>query len=220
VSSQPRMALGSTSAQGRIRCLVAHDHVLLRQGVRRLLEDEPDLEVIGEACTVSELLHKIDAHRPDVVLLDAGMRGCSAAEATRLIKRDYPGIRLIFLGTHPSEESGGGMQLNPHGYLPKDTPAPQLIRLVRGSQPGPPGAVPASAEVSVASSHLTAREQEVLRLIAEGNTARKAAALLGLSVKTVEAHKFNLMRKLDIHNKAQLVAYAIQNNLVRMPART
>jgi two-component system, NarL family, response regulator NreC len=218
VSSQPRLALGRTSEQSRIRCLVAHDHVLLRQGVRRLLEDEPDLEVIGEACTVSELLHKVASHRPDVVLLDAGMRGGSTSEATRLIKRDYPGVRLIFLGTSPLEESGGGMQLNPHGYLPKDTPAPQLIKLVRGNQAGHTG-MPVSAQTSATSGQLTAREQEVLRLVAEGNTARKVAALLGLSVKTVEAHKFNFMRKLNIHNKAQLVAYAIQNNLLRMPVR-
>jgi len=213
VSSQPRMVLGRIPAPGRIRCLVAHDHALLRQGVRRLLEDEPDLEVIGEACTISELLHGIDAHRPDVVLLDAGMRGCSA-DATRQIKRDYPEVRLIFFGTHFSEEGGGGMQLGPHGYLPRDTPALQLIRLVRGNQPSPVGVTPAAS-----AARLTEREQEVLRLVAEGNTAKKVAALLGLSVKTVEVHKFNLMRKLNIHNKAQLVTYAIQNNLLRMPAR-
>lgn len=221
------MDSGRTLAQGRIRCLLAHDHVLLRQGVRRLLEDEPDLEVIGEACTVSELLRKIDAHRPDVVLLDAGMRGCSAAEASRLIKRDYPGVRLIFLGTHSSEESGGGIQLDSHGYLPhgylsqeylsQDTPAPQLISVLRGGQPSAARTATAATAAPAPSKRLTIREQEVLRLIAEGNTAKKIAALLGLSVKTVEAHKFNLMRKLGIHNKARLVTYAIQEKIVKMP---
>ncbi len=218
MSTQPRMHSGDTSAHGRIRCLVAHDHVLLRQGVRRLLEDEPDLEVIGEACTVSELLHKVASHHPDVVLLDAAMRGGSPAEAARLIKRDYPSIRLIFLGAHASEATGGEMQLNAQGYLSRDTPVPQLIRLVRGHQSGS-AADSAAGKTTPSIDRLTAREQEVLRLVAEGNTAKRVAELLGLSVKTVEAHKFNFMRKLNIHNKAQLVAYAIQNNLLRMSAK-
>jgi len=218
VSTQPRMQSAATPAQGKIRCLLAHDHVLLRQGVRRLLEDESDLEVIGEACTVSELLHKINAHRPDVVLLDAGMRGYAASDAARLIKRDHPGVRLIFLGTPPSDE-GNVVTLYPHRYLPKDTPAPQLISALRGGKSPAIHAVPAASESVSTVGRLTLREQQVLRLIAEGNTARKVAALLGLSVKTVEVHKFNLMRKLDIHNKAQLVTYAIQNNLVTMSGR-
>jgi len=219
VSTQPRLHSGDRSAPGRIRCLLAHDHVLLRQGVRRLLEDEPDLEVIGEACTVSELLHKVASHHPDVVLLDAAMRGGSAAEAARLIKRDYPSVRLIFLGAPASEATGSEMQFNAQGYLPRETPAPQLIRLVRGHQSAGLAAEPASGQATPGIGCLTAREQEVLRLVAEGNTAKRVAELLGLSVKTVEAHKFNFMRKLNIHNKAQLVAFAIQNNLLSMSAK-
>jgi DNA-binding NarL/FixJ family response regulator len=190
----------------------------LRQGVRRLLEDEPDLEVVGEACTMPEVLQKVCAHHPDVVLIDAGMQAFSAVEAARLINQDYPDIRLIFLGTHPSNEEGGGAPLQTHDYLPKDTPARRLINLVRGEKNGVTPTTPPASDASRSTGDLTAREHEILRLIAEGNTARRVAELLGLSVKTVEAHKFNLMRKLDIHNRAQLVTYAIQHKVLSMPA--
>lgn len=212
-------AVGKISARNTIRCLLAHDHVLLRQGVRRLLEDEPDLEVVGEACTVSEVMLKVRAHHPDVVLIDAGMQAFSALKAARLINHEYPDIRLIFLGTYPSGQEGAGALLHTHDYLPKDTPARRLINLVRGEKSGVPLTSQAASEASRSNGDLTAREHEILRLIAEGNTARKVAELLGVSVKTVEAHKFNLMRKLDIHNRAQLVTYAIQHKILSMPAK-
>ena len=212
-------AVGKISTRSRIRCLLAHDHVLLRQGVRRLLEDEPDFEVVGEACTMSEVLQKVRAHHPDVVLIDAEMQTFSAVKAARLINQDHPHIRLIFLGTHPSDEESGGASLHTYDYLPKDTPARRLINLVRGEKNGAAQSPPSASEVSRATGDLTAREHEILRLIAEGNTARKVAELLGLSAKTVEAHKFNLMRKLDIHNRAQLVTYAIQHKVLSMPSK-
>jgi two-component system, NarL family, response regulator NreC len=204
------------SALGRIRCLLAHDHVLLRQGVRRLLEDEPDFEVVGEACSASEVLEKLHTHRPDVVLLDASLHGFSSAQLISSIQRDYPDTRLIFLGTHPHEDSGE-LQALPHRCLPKHTAAPHLISILRGGsadrvRTGP--FVPANSEQD---GRITIRERQILKLVAEGHTARQVADLLGLSVKTVEVHKFNLMRKLQIHNKAQLVTYAIQKRIVKMP---
>ncbi len=204
------------SANHRIRCLLAHEHVLLRQGVRRLLEDEPDLEVIGEACSASEVFQKVRTYRPDVVLLDAGMCGFSVAEAADWFQRDHPGTRLIFLSAH-AHEPGDELTSWPDRCLPKDAPAPQLISLVRGAFAARPNAMPPAPHRSVETGRVTARERQVLRLIAEGHTARKVADLLGLSVKTVEVHKFNLMRKLKIHNKAQLVTYAIQKRIVKMP---
>jgi DNA-binding NarL/FixJ family response regulator len=216
----------------RIRCLVVDDHSLVRQGVRRLLEDERDFEVVGEAGDASEALQRVLEHRPDLVLMDIGMPGMSPFEAARMIQRDCPQTRLLFLTMHEDEEYVmQALAAGAAGYVLKDTSAstlisalhevyrgghyvsPQLLRrLVEKARSHSAGAPPGAP-----SSALTPREREVIKMIAEGNSVKEVAQLLGLSVKTVEAHKFNLMRKLDIHNKAQLVTYAIQRKIVRMP---
>jgi len=218
VSSEPHAVLRANSECCKIRCLLADEHVLLRQGVRRLLEDEPDVEIVGEACTILEVLQKARAHRPDVVLLDAGLSGLPTREAARLIREDCPGVRLIFLGAASAEEVRDEAFLDVLNYIPKNTPAPRLISLVKGDRRGT--IRPLESAQAPGTSRLTGREHEVLRLLAEGNTAREVASLLNVRVKTVEAHKFNLMRKLDIHNKAQLVTYAIQHDILRMPSKT
>jgi len=216
VSSQPQAVLGGAPARGKIRCLLADEHVLMRQGVRRLLEDDPDVEVVAEACSISEVLQKGRAHKPDVVLVVAGLSGFSTVEAARLIHRDCPGVRLIFLGAPSAEEARSQTLVDVLNYVPKNAPAPRLISLVKGEHRGAVRSSPTEED----PGRLTGRQHEVLRLLAEGNTARKVASLLGVSVKTVEAHKFNLMRKLDIHNKAQLVTYAIQHDILIVPSKT
>jgi DNA-binding NarL/FixJ family response regulator len=217
-----------------IKCIVVDDHTLFRDGVRRLLEGEVDFEVVGEASDAVEALEKVRANRPDVVLMDIGMPGMSSFEAARLIEKNYPGTRIIFLTMYEDEEYLlQCLEVGAAGYLLKDAPAPRLISAVREVYKGKKcispqmmeklvedlGARPRGPRPRVArSSTLTPREREVVKMIAEGNSVREIASLLGLSVKTVEAHKFNLMRKLGIHNKAQLVTYAIQKKIMKMPA--
>jgi DNA-binding NarL/FixJ family response regulator len=217
---------GAISA--RIRCIVADDHALLRQGVRRLLEDESDLEVVAEAANAADALKLVLEHRPDLLLMDVGMPGPSSFEAARIIDEKCPKTRVIFLTMHEDQEYViQGLQAGAAGYLLKDTPAHQLIsslrevhaggRCVSPELLGPWADGTEAASVLARTVVLTPREREIMKLLAEGNTARKVASLLGLSVKTVEAHKFNLMRKLDIHNKAQLVTRAIQKKIVNLP---
>ncbi|MGO9863307.1 MAG: response regulator [Terriglobales bacterium] len=223
----------SSDAAGRIRCVIADDHEMLRYGVRRLLEDAPDFAVVGEARDADGALKLALEHRPGLVLLDIGMPGMSPFEAGRLIEERCAGTRVVYMTMHEDREYvrqalGEGVGR----YLLKDTPAPLLLRALREAYRGErPLGAPVdtnwkgdsalrgqSARVPLHRNALTLREREVMKLLAEGNTVKQAAAALGVSAKTVEAHKFNLMRKLDIHNKAQLVTVAIQEKIFTLPA--
>ena len=214
----------------RIRCVIADDHEMLRYGVRRLLEDAPDFDVVGEASGAAEALKLVLEHRPDLVLLDISMPGMSSFEAGRLIEERCAGTRVVYLTMHEDREYvQQALRSGASGYLLKDTPALQLLSALREVHRGErtlspqirtklqSDAAPGTQASPLRRSKLTLREREVMRLLAEGNTVKKAAAVLGLSVKTVEAHKFNLMRKLDIHNKAQLVTVAIQKKILPVP---
>jgi len=215
-----------------IRCVIADDHEMLRYGVRRLLEDAPDFAVVGEAADAAEALKLVLKHRPDLVLLDIGMPGMSSFEAGRLIVERCAGTRIVYLTMHEDREYvQQALRSGASGYLLKDTSAPLLLRALREAHRGERSLSPQiqtelkdgailreqAAGVPLRRSTLTLREREVMKLLAEGNTVKKAAAVLGVSVKTVEAHKFNLMRKLDIHNKAQLVTVAIQKKILPIP---
>jgi len=221
-----------TEVAARIRCVIADDHDMLRYGVRRLLEDAPDFAVVGEAGDASMALKLVLEHRPDLVLLDIGMPGMSPFEAARLIEEHCVGTRIVYLTMHEDQEYvQQAMRSGASGYLLKDTPAPVLLRALREVHRGERSWSPQiqttlkedanpwnqAVRVPLRRSTLTLREREVMKLLAEGNTVKKAAAVLGVSVKTVEAHKFNLMRKLDIHNKAQLVTVAIQKKILPVP---
>lgn len=215
----------------RIRCVIADDHEMLRYGVRRLLEDDPGFVVVGEAGDASEALKLVLEHRPDLVLLDISMPGMSSFEAGRLIEEHCAGTRIVYLTMHEDQEYvQQAMRSGATGYLLKDTPAPLLLRALREVHRGEKSispqvqtklktdASPRNANrVPLRRSTLTVREREVMKLLAEGNTVKKTAVALGVSAKTVEAHKFNLMRKLDIHNKAQLVTVAIQKKILPVP---
>jgi two-component system response regulator NreC len=215
-----------------IRCVIADDHEMLRYGVRRLLEDAPDFAVVGEASDAAEALKLVLEHRPDLVLLDISMPGMSSFEAGRLIEEHCTGTRIVYLTMHEDQAYvQQALRSGASGYLLKDTPAPLLLRALREVHRGEQSLSPQiqtklkddasqrnqAARVPLRRSTLTLREREVMKLLAEGNTVKKAAAVLGVSVKTVEAHKFNLMRKLDIHNKAQLVTVAIQKKILPLP---
>jgi two-component system response regulator NreC len=215
-----------------IRCVIVDDHELVRYGVRRLLEDNADFVVVAEAGDAAEALKLALQHRPDLVLLDIGMPGMSSFEASRLIEQHCPGTRVVYLTMHEDKDYvQQALRSGASGYLLKDTPTPALLRALREVRRGERSWSPqvlrqlkddrgrreGVASVPMRRSTLTMREREVMKLLAEGQTVRQAASALGVSVKTVEAHKFNLMRKLDIHNKAQLVTVAIQKKILPVP---
>jgi two-component system response regulator NreC len=222
-----------TVSRRKIRCLLAHDHVLLRQGLHRLLEDEPDIDVVSEASNAAECLRKLHEFQPDVLLVDAGTFERPALEAELLVVRESPHTRVVFLSI---QERGipafNGSQAATGNCSARQTSAEEVVEMVRNACGGM--AVDRLQESQIPGRHqqtrdsqprvfsreraLTGREREVLKLLAEGKTVRSAAVVLGLSSKTVDAHKFNLMRKLGIHNKAELVMWAIQRKVVKIPA--
>jgi two-component system, NarL family, response regulator NreC len=205
--------------------------MLFRQAIRTLLSAEPDLEVVGEAANASEAVVLAQQLRPDVVLMDIGMAGMSSFEATRQIRRERPETRVLFLSMYDDEDYlAECMEIGASGYVLKDCPAEQLVTGIREVHRGGSYLSPRlltrlvdgfrmqgrGGERLPRFGTLTKREREILKMLAEGRSVKEIASGFDLSVKTVEAHKFNLMRKLDIHNKAQLVQYAIQKKIIRL----
>jgi DNA-binding NarL/FixJ family response regulator len=222
---------------------------LLRQGLRRLLQDEPDIDVVGEAGNAAECLRKLYEFRPDVLIADAGTFDLAAPEVEMLVARESPHTKIVFLSM---QERAASTFDSSHGATGacavRQTSAEDVVEMVRALCEGvaanrmatnhvPPHHIPtnhhpsdqyeAPARRAVQRFNetpfpleraLTAREREVLKLLAEGKTVRVAATVLGVSSKTVDAHKFNLMRKLGIHNKAELVMWAIRKKVVKLPA--
>jgi len=216
----------------KIRIMLADDHTLFRQGIRTLISVEPYMEVVGEAGNGGDAVEKCTEFRPDVVLMDIWMPGLSSFEATRQIKKNRPEKKVLFLTMYDDEDYlVEGMEVGASGYVLKDSPAAQLVAAVRDICRGGSYLSPRmlsqlvddfrsrikSANRLPRFATLTTREREVLKMLAEGNSVKEIACDLSLSVKTIEAHKFNLMRKLDIHNKAQLVQYAIQKKIIKIP---
>jgi len=217
----------------KIRILLADDHTLFRQGIRTLLSAEPDMEVVGEASNGGEAMGRALELKPDLVLMDIGMPGLSSFESTRQIRKNRPETKVVLLTMYDDEDYlMEGMEVGASGYVLKDSPAPQLLNAVREANRGGSYLSPKMlsqlvddfrSRIKTSSrmprfATLTSREREVLKMLAEGKSVKEIACDLNLSVKTIEAHKFNLMRKLDIHNKAQLVQYAIQKKIIQIPS--
>jgi two-component system response regulator NreC len=216
----------------KIRVMLTDDHTLFRQGIRTLLDAESDIEIVGEAANGTESVDKIGPLRPDIVLMDIGMPGLSSFEAARQIKKIRPETKVLFLTMYDDEDYlVECMEVGGSGYVLKDSPTQQLLLAIRDIYRGGSYLSPKMLSQLVDDfrsrikstsrqprfATLTPREKEVLKFLAEGDSVKEIAQHLNLSVKTIEAHKFNLMRKLDIHNKAQLVQYAIQKKIIRIP---
>ncbi|MBL9103058.1 MAG: response regulator transcription factor [Myxococcales bacterium] len=210
----------------RVHVLVADDHVVVRAGLRSLLEADPDVCVVGEAEDGDAAVAAAAELQPDVVVMDVSMPGAGGAEATRRIRARWPAIRVVVLTAH--EELAYLRQLlaaGASGYLLKRTAADELLRAVRRVALGetyldPTLAAQATAELAGSGGasggpELSEREAEVLRLIAEGFGNKQIAARLGLSVKTVETYKARAMEKLGLRSRAQLVQYALQRGWLR-----
>jgi DNA-binding NarL/FixJ family response regulator len=213
----------------KIRCLLADDHTLVRQGIRRLLESEPDIEVVAEASSAEEAVEKTKDLRPDLVLMDVGMPGLSSFEAARQIRRISLVTRVLFLTMYDDEEYVMQcMEAGASGYLLKDAPSQQLIAAVRDvHRGGKYVSAPLLGKMvdiyqsqrpdASRATRLTPRERQILKLLAEGKSAKEVASLLDLSVRTVESHRFNLMRKIGVHNKVELLTYALREKIIKIP---
>lgn len=213
----------------RIRVLIVDDHTIVRAGIRLLLQAEPDIEVVGEAGSVQEVLAQMDTFKPDVILMDVAMPGASGIEATREIKRRWPHVQVLALTMHRSDDYFFRMlEAGAAGYVLKGADPGDLITAVRTVHRGEVYLDPSMAkklvvdylqrvrrgEVTPPYANLTDREMEVLRLIAEGHTTDKISQLLGVSPHTVQTHRRAIMEKLHLHDRVELVKYAIRRGLI------
>jgi two-component system response regulator NreC len=212
----------------KIRVLLADDHTILRDGIRALLVDQADIEVIGEAEDGLSTVKMVGKLKPDVVIMDIAMPLLNGLEATRQIQRDYPQVKVLILTMHDNEEyirqvlAAGAL-----GYVLKDAAAHDLLGAIRAVQRGEAVLSPAITRLVIedylrwgdirpadTSNGLTPREREILQLIAEGYTNKEIAEILSLSVKTIQSHRSNLMGKLDLHDRGELIKYAIQKKII------
>jgi len=211
-----------------IRVLLADDHTLVRAGIRSLLENMEGIEVIAEAGDGRDALRLVRAHRPDVVLMDIAMPGLNGLEAAARIAKKFPNVRVIILSMHVNEEYVlQALRAGAAGYMVKGADAAELEIAIRAVARGETYLSPMVSKHVVTDyiqrisgetsplELLTPRQREVLQLIAEGYSTKKIARTLKISVKTVETHRMQLMERLDIHDIAGLVRYAIRIGLVK-----
>jgi two-component system, NarL family, nitrate/nitrite response regulator NarL len=207
-----------------IRVLVADDHTVVREGIRRLLAETPEFQVVAEAGSGPEALAAAEREHPDVVLLDLSMPGVTGLDLVRDLRERFPDTRVLILSVHDDREYVlESVRAGAHGYLRKDSGPSEIRHAIRAVHGGdsffsPPVARHLAAAVADSPpgqlEELTARERQVLVRVARGLTNRKTAAELGISVRTVEAHRDNLMRKLRIHSVAGLTRFAIEHHLL------
>ena len=209
------------------RIVLADDHVLVRQGIRKLIEESPDLQVVGEASDGSELFELLRNVKADLAILDITMPNISGIEATQRVKAIYPGLKVLILTMHKGRELlEHAIAAGANGYLLKEDAPRELLNAIKTIQQGEvymsPLIVPYLKEFYVQRHRkvnqpdlLTARETEVLKLVAEGKSSKEIAAILCLSIRTVDNHRSNIMRKLNITKNTDLVRYALSMGYIQ-----
>ena len=213
----------------KIKVLLCDDHTLFRAGLKALLSGEHELEVVGEAVDGQEGVEKVKTLHPDVVLMDISMPHLNGFEATRQIVHDHKNVKVLILTMYDEEDLIiRCLEAGASGYVLKDAPAEQLLYAIREAKKGGKYLSPnvvnkvvdqylrTSSRPQDAYDMLSPRERETLKLLAEGLSVKEIAYRLKLSVKTVEVHKYNLMKKIDVHDRTELVKYALQKKLIRL----
>ncbi|MFZ5922900.1 MAG: response regulator [Chloroflexota bacterium] len=211
-----------------IRLLLVDDHAVVRSGLHMLLSSEADVEIVGEASNAAEALSQAGALTPDVILMDIGLPDMSGIEATRMIKARYPMMSIVALTIHEDEEYFFNMlDAGASGYVPKRAAPEELLTAIRAAANNEVYLYPSMAKLLVrdylSTGHpteserdvLTEREQEVLAHLAEGATNDEIAEALVISPKTVARHRENIMRKLNLHSRVELVRYAIRKGIIK-----
>jgi len=213
----------------RIKVLVVDDHAIVREGIGHILAREPDMEVVGEAASGEEAIGKARSLTPDVILMDISLPGLSGLEATRRIKQNQPQVHLIALTMHDSYDHFLEMlRAGADGYILKGASGNDLVAGIRAAYEGGVYLYPSVARKLMADylgritteeeragfDGMTEREREILRLIAAGRTNQEIAGLLSVSVNTVHTHRTHIMEKLNLHNRAGLIRYAVSKGLI------
>jgi DNA-binding NarL/FixJ family response regulator len=225
--------MNAVKGRDRIKVLLVDDHAILREGVHALLTREPDIEVVGEAGDGQEAVDLVPRLLPDVVIMDIVMPRMNGLEATRLIRERHPGVRVLILSMYDDHEYVVEIiQAGASGYVLKRVVTEDLVRAIHTIHAGESFLYPSvastligdylrvtrgdQAEVLIPGEALTAREREILKLIANGNSNQEIAEQLGLSRKTVDSHRANAMRKLDLHDVTAVVKYAIRTGMINL----
>ena len=212
-----------------IQVLIADDHTMFRESLRSLLRDVKGIEVVGEAADGAEAVAKTNELQPDVILLDIAMPNMNGLEATRQIKKQNASAKILILTMYDTEQYiFETLRAGASGYILKKAPASELISAIQAVHQGDAFFYPSVAKKVLDGyleqikagakeenhKRLTDRERQVLCLIAEGKTNKEIAKLLGVSIRTIETQRLNLMAKLEVHDRAQLVRYAIREGLI------
>jgi two-component system, NarL family, response regulator NreC len=212
-----------------IRLLLVDDHAVVRSGLKMLLENEHDVQIIGEASSASEAIEATLRLKPNLILMDIGLPDLSGIDATREIKKRVPDVSIVALTIHEDEEYFFKMlEAGASGYVPKRAAPEELLTAIRAAANGQVYLYPSLAKLLVrdfldggratseqTASELTDREQEVLTYLAEGASNEEIAQSLVISPKTVARHRENIMRKLNLHSRAELVRYAIRKGIIK-----
>jgi DNA-binding NarL/FixJ family response regulator len=217
--------------RGRIKVLIADDHTILREGIRLLLGHQPDMEIVGEACDGRDAYFKVEELHPSVVLMDIAMPVLNGLDATEQIRRAFPNTKVLILTQHDNDEYVYRiLQAGASGYVLKKAAGVELVSAIRGVDRGNAFLYPSmtkgllsdylkraeAGQERASYDGLTERERQILKMIADGCTNQQIADLLYLSVKTVQAHRGHLMEKLNMHDRTELVKYAIRKGIIKV----
>ena len=210
---------------GPARIILVEDHVVVRQGLRALLADEPDIEIVGEASNGREALQRVQELQPDLALMDISMPSLNGIEATRQIRQQHPEVRIVILSMHSNEEFVFQvLQAGASGYVLKHSDSSEILMAIRAALAGGSYLSPQISRAVIDDyvrrgedpgrgsklDQITPREREVLQLLAEGLSNQAIARQLSISVKTVESHRSSIMSKLGLNNKTELVRFALR----------
>jgi DNA-binding NarL/FixJ family response regulator len=219
------MPILDSNMSGPARVILVEDHVVVRQGLRALLADEPDIEIVGEASNGREALQRVQELQPDLALMDISMPSLNGIEATRQIRQQYPEVRIVILSMHTNEEFVFQvLQAGASGYVLKHSDSSEILMAIRAALAGGSFLSPQISRAVIDDyvrrgedpgrgsklDQITPREREVLQLLAEGLSNQAIARQLSISVKTVESHRSSIMSKLGLSNKTELVRFALR----------
>ncbi len=212
---------------GKMKILVVDDHAIMRDGIRALLVLQDDVEIVGEAANGNEAVERSRELSPDVVIMDIAMPGMDGLEATRRIVKKNPKVKVLVLTQYDNKEYIlSAIKAGAAGFVPKRALGSELVSAIRAVYQGNSFLYPSAAAALIEDyrqqaegdsyDSLTPREREILKLIADGHTSRQIADMLFISLKTVLGHRAKIMEKLDLHNRTELIKYAMRKGLVNI----